>query len=90
MSPAAWGPPGLHCCPLSLSLAEDSSSSLFSDLSSALAGLPEVGLNMDASFPLEEELHIEPLSLDGLSMLSDSSMGLLDPAVEETFRADRL
>ncbi|ELK18292.1 CREB-regulated transcription coactivator 3 [Pteropus alecto] len=71
-------------------LTEDSSSSLFKDLSSALAGMPEVSLNMDTPFPLEEELQIEPLSLDGLNMLSDSSMGLLDPSVEETFRADRL
>uniref|UniRef100_A0A7N9CZI1 CREB regulated transcription coactivator 3 n=1 Tax=Macaca fascicularis TaxID=9541 RepID=A0A7N9CZI1_MACFA len=71
-------------------LTEDSSTSLFKDLNSALAGLPEVSLNVDTPFPLEEELQIEPLSLDGLNMLSDSSMGLLDPSVEETFRADRL
>ncbi|KAM4826057.1 CREB-regulated transcription coactivator 3 isoform 2-T2 [Thomomys bottae] len=71
-------------------LPEDSSPSLFKDLSSALAGMPEVSLDVDTSFPLEEELQIEPLSLDGLTMLSDSSMGLLDPSVEETFRADRL
>ncbi|XP_047591567.1 CREB-regulated transcription coactivator 3 isoform X1 [Lutra lutra] len=71
-------------------LTEDSSTSLFKDLSSALAGMPEVSLNIDTPFPLEEELQIEPLSLDGLNMLSDSSMGLLDPSVEETFRADRL
>ncbi|XP_037365819.1 CREB-regulated transcription coactivator 3 [Talpa occidentalis] len=71
-------------------LAEESSTSLFKDLSSALAGLPEVSLNVDTPFPLEEELQIEPLSLDGLSMLSDASMGLLDPSVEEAFRADRL
>ncbi|KAM7048595.1 CREB-regulated transcription coactivator 3 isoform 2-T2 [Molossus nigricans] len=68
----------------------DSNSSLFRDVSSALAGMPEVSLNMDTPFPLEEDLQIEPLSLDGLNMLSDSSMGLLDPSVEETFRADRL
>ncbi|XP_076980390.1 CREB-regulated transcription coactivator 3 [Tamandua tetradactyla] len=71
-------------------LTEDSSASLFRDLSSALAGMPEVGLNADNPFPLEDELQIEPLSLDGLNMLSGSSMGLLDPSVEETFRADRL
>ncbi|XP_060035490.1 CREB-regulated transcription coactivator 3 [Erinaceus europaeus] len=71
-------------------LTEESSSSLFKDLSSALAGMPEVSLNMDTPFPLEEELQIEPLSLDGLNMLSDSSMGLLDPSVEEKFQADRL
>ena len=69
---------------------EDSSTSLFKDLSSALGGMSEVNLSMDTPFPLEEELQIEPLSLDGLNMLSDSSMGLLDPSVEETFRADRL
>ncbi|XP_025774514.1 CREB-regulated transcription coactivator 3 [Puma concolor] len=69
---------------------EDSSTSLFKDLSSALAGMPEASLHTDTPFPLEEELQIEPLSLDGLNMLSDSSMGLLDPSVEETFRADRL
>jgi CREB-regulated transcription coactivator 3 len=50
--------------------------------------MPEVSLSVDTPFPLEEELQIEPLSLDGLSMLSDSS--LLDPSVEEVFRADRL
>ncbi|XP_036271534.1 CREB-regulated transcription coactivator 3 isoform X2 [Pipistrellus kuhlii] len=71
-------------------LSEDASSGLFRDLGGELEGMPEVSLNMDAAFPLEEELQIEPLSLDGLNMLSDSSMGLLDPSVEETFRADRL
>ncbi|XP_075414133.1 CREB-regulated transcription coactivator 3 isoform X1 [Tenrec ecaudatus] len=71
-------------------LPEDSNASLFKDLSSALAGLPEVSLNVDNQFPLEDELQIEPLSLDGLNMLSDPSMGLLDPSIEDTFRADRL
>ncbi|XP_062062271.1 CREB-regulated transcription coactivator 3 isoform X2 [Lepus europaeus] len=79
-----------NCGTFPSALLTDSSTSLFKDLSSALAGVPEVSLNVDAPFPLEEELQIEPLSLDGLSMLSDSSMGLLDPAVEETFRTDRL
>ncbi|CAH7342969.1 Crtc3 [Phodopus roborovskii] len=71
-------------------LTEDPSASLYKGLSGGLSGMPEVGLDMDTPFPLEEELQIEPLSLDGLNMLSDSSMGLLDPSVEETFRADRL
>lgn len=71
-------------------LTEDASSGLFRDLGSELEGMPEVSLSMDTAFPLEEELQIEPLSLDGLNMLSDSGMGLLDPSVEETFRADRL
>ncbi|XP_075809173.1 CREB-regulated transcription coactivator 3 isoform X1 [Microtus pennsylvanicus] len=71
-------------------LTEDPSTNLFKGLSGGLSGMPEVSLDMDTPFPLEEELQIEPLSLDGLNMLSDSSMGLLDPSVEETFRADRL
>ena len=86
----ALTPPNPHCFPLPLLFPEDSSTSLFKDLGSALAGMPEVSLNVDTPFPLEEELQIEPLSLDGLSMLSDSSLGLLDPSIEETFRADRL
>ncbi|XP_045866388.1 CREB-regulated transcription coactivator 3 isoform X2 [Meles meles] len=79
-----------NCGSFPNTILTDSSTSLFKDLSSALAGMPEVNLNIDTPFPLEEELQIEPLSLDGLNMLSDSSMGLLDPSVEETFRADRL
>lgn len=71
-------------------LTEDPSTNLFKGLGGGLSGMPEVSLDMDTPFPLEEELQIEPLSLDGLNMLSDSSMGLLDPSVEETFRADRL
>ncbi|GAB1292260.1 CREB-regulated transcription coactivator 3 [Apodemus speciosus] len=71
-------------------LTEDTSTSLFKGLGGGLSGMPEVSLDMGTPFPLEEELQIEPLSLDGLNMLSDSSMGLLDPSVEETFRADRL
>lgn len=74
----------------SLLLSEDTSTSLFKGLGGGLSGMPEVSLDMGTPFPLEEELQIEPLSLDGLNMLSDSSMGLLDPSVEETFRADRL
>ncbi|PNI42852.1 CRTC3 isoform 1 [Pan troglodytes] len=82
--------PYSNCGSFPNTILPDSSTSLFKDLNSALAGLPEVSLNVDTPFPLEEELQIEPLSLDGLNMLSDSSMGLLDPSVEETFRADRL
>ncbi|XP_017314047.1 CREB-regulated transcription coactivator 3 isoform X2 [Ictalurus punctatus] len=44
----------------------------------------------DGVFPLEDELRIEPLSLDGLSMLSDPNMVLSDPSVEDSFRSDRL
>ncbi|XP_074088704.1 CREB-regulated transcription coactivator 3 [Macrotis lagotis] len=71
-------------------LTEDTNTSLFKDLSSALAGLPESNFNTDSLFPLDDELQIEPLSLDGLNMLRDPTMGLPDPSVEETFRSDRL
>ena len=39
---------------------------------------------------LEEELRMEPLGLEGLSMLSDPCALLPDPAVENSFRSDRL
>lgn len=46
---------------------------------------------MEASaLGLEEELKIEPLTLDGLNMLSDPYALLTDPAVEDSFRTDRL
>lgn len=51
--------------------------------------MPEC-FDSEVGFPLEDELRIEPLSLDGLSMLSDPDMVLPDPSVEDTFRSDRL
>uniref|UniRef100_A0A8D0D609 CREB regulated transcription coactivator 3 n=1 Tax=Sander lucioperca TaxID=283035 RepID=A0A8D0D609_SANLU len=64
-------------------------SSLSKDISSALSTVPEC-FDSEGGFPLEDELRIEPLSLDGLSMLSDPDMVLPDPSVEDTFRSDRL
>ncbi|KAB0385257.1 hypothetical protein FD755_000213 [Muntiacus reevesi] len=43
-----------------------------------------------AGLGLEEELCLEPLGLEGLSMLSDPCALLPDPAVEDLFRSDRL
>lgn len=68
---------------------DDSSPSLSKDISSALSTVPEC-FDSEGGFPLEDELRIEPLSLDGLSMLSDPDMVLPDPSVEDTFRSDRL
>ncbi|KAG9352303.1 hypothetical protein JZ751_020716 [Albula glossodonta] len=69
-------------------LTDDSNPSLSKDISSALSAVPEC---FDSGgFPLEDELRIEPLSLDGLSMLSDPDMVLPDPSVEDSFRSDRL
>ncbi|XP_061100816.1 CREB-regulated transcription coactivator 3 isoform X3 [Conger conger] len=70
-------------------LTDDSNPSLSKDISSALSAVPEC-LGPEGGFPLEDELHIEPLSLDGLSMLSDPDMVLPDPSVEDSFRSDRL
>ncbi|XP_008294242.1 CREB-regulated transcription coactivator 3 isoform X2 [Stegastes partitus] len=70
-------------------LTDDSNPSLSKDISSALSTVPEC-FDSEGGFPLEDELRIEPLSLDGLSMLSDPDMVLPDPSVEETFRSDRL
>ncbi|XP_069078691.1 CREB-regulated transcription coactivator 3 isoform X2 [Pleurodeles waltl] len=71
-------------------LTDDSNASLPKDLSNALAGVSEMGFDADNSFQLDDELKIEPLSLDGLSMLSDPDMVLPDPSIEDTFRSDRL
>ncbi|KAF3833036.1 hypothetical protein F7725_026701 [Dissostichus mawsoni] len=69
------------------SLSDDSS--LSKDISSALSTVPEC-FDSEGCFPLNDELRIEPLGLDGLSMLSDPDMVLPDPSVEDTFRSDRL
>uniref|UniRef100_A0A3Q3J6B4 Uncharacterized protein n=1 Tax=Monopterus albus TaxID=43700 RepID=A0A3Q3J6B4_MONAL len=71
------------------SLSDDSNPSLSKDISSTLSTVPEC-FDSEEGFPLEDELRIEPLSLDGLSMLSDPNMVLTDPSVEATFRSDRL
>lgn len=70
-------------------LTDDSNPSLSKDISSALSTVPEC-FDSEGGFQLEDELRIEPLSLDGLSMLSDPDMVLPDPSVEDTFRSDRL
>uniref|UniRef100_A0A3Q2YPZ7 CREB regulated transcription coactivator 3 n=1 Tax=Hippocampus comes TaxID=109280 RepID=A0A3Q2YPZ7_HIPCM len=67
----------------------ESNPSLSKDISGVLSTVPEC-FDSEGGFPLEDELHIEPLSLDGLSMLSDPDMVLPDPSVEDTFRSDRL
>ncbi|XP_041034425.1 CREB-regulated transcription coactivator 3 isoform X4 [Carcharodon carcharias] len=71
-------------------LTGDSPPSLSKDISSALAGVPDMTFDTDGQFQLDDELKIEPLSLDGLSMLSDPDLVLADPAIEDTFRTDRV
>ncbi|XP_049573750.1 CREB-regulated transcription coactivator 3 isoform X3 [Syngnathus scovelli] len=70
-------------------LTDESNHNLSKDISGVLSTVPEC-FDSEGGFPLEDELHIEPLSLDGLSMLSDPDMVLPDPSVEDTFRSDRL
>ncbi|XP_048886747.1 CREB-regulated transcription coactivator 3 isoform X1 [Brienomyrus brachyistius] len=70
-------------------LTDDSNPSQSKDISRALSAVPEC-FDSEGGFPLEDELRIEPLSLDGLSMLSDPDMVLPDPSVEDSFRSDRL
>ncbi|XP_058015778.1 CREB-regulated transcription coactivator 2 isoform X2 [Ahaetulla prasina] len=70
-------------------LTGDSPPGISKEIASVLAGMP--GFEMDAaSLGLDEDLKIEPLSLDGLNMLSDPYVLLTDPSVEDSFRTDRL
>ncbi|XP_045545377.1 CREB-regulated transcription coactivator 3 isoform X3 [Salmo salar] len=72
-------------------LTDDSNPNHSKDISSAMsAGNMADCFDSEVSFPLEHELRIEPLSLDGLNMLSDPDMVLSDPSVEDSFRSDRL
>ncbi|KAM9264477.1 CREB-regulated transcription coactivator 2 [Morus bassanus] len=70
-------------------LTGDSPPGISKEIATALAGVP--GFEVDTTaLGLEEDLKIEPLTLDGLNMLSDPYALLTDPAVEDSFRTDRL
>uniref|UniRef100_A0A8C6CPI1 Transducer of regulated CREB activity C-terminal domain-containing protein n=1 Tax=Moschus moschiferus TaxID=68415 RepID=A0A8C6CPI1_MOSMO len=74
-------------------LTGDASPGFSKEIAAALAGVP--GFEVSAAglglgLGLEEELRMEPLGLEGLSMLSDLCALLPDPAVEDSFRSDRL
>nr|Q52KS4.2 RecName: Full=CREB-regulated transcription coactivator 3; AltName: Full=Transducer of regulated cAMP response element-binding protein 3; Short=TORC-3; Short=Transducer of CREB protein 3 [Xenopus laevis] len=71
-------------------LTDDSSNSLSKDISNAVAGVSELGFDADNTFQFDDELKLGPLSLDGLSMLSDPDMVLPDPSIEDSFRSDKL
>ncbi|XP_053573716.1 CREB-regulated transcription coactivator 3 isoform X2 [Bombina bombina] len=71
-------------------LTDDSSNSLSKDISNAVAGVSEMGFDADNTFQLDDDLKIGPLSLEGLSMLSDPDMVLPDPSIEDSFRSDKL
>uniref|UniRef100_G3UCN8 CREB regulated transcription coactivator 2 n=1 Tax=Loxodonta africana TaxID=9785 RepID=G3UCN8_LOXAF len=73
-------------------LTGDSSPGFSKEIAAALAGVPgfEVSKGLELGLGLEDELHMEPLGLEGLNMLSDPCALLPDPAVEDSFRSDRL
>lgn len=74
-------------------LPGDSSPGFSKEIAAALAGVPgfEVSASgLELGLGLEDELRMEPLGLEGLTMLSDPCALLPDPAVEDSFRSDRL
>ncbi|KAL1772184.1 CREB-regulated transcription coactivator 2 isoform X1 [Sigmodon hispidus] len=74
-------------------LTGDSSPGFSKEIAAALAGVPgfEVSSSgLELGLGLEDELRMEPLGLEGLTMLSDPCALLPDPAVEDSFRSDRL
>ncbi|XP_042296514.1 CREB-regulated transcription coactivator 2 isoform X2 [Sceloporus undulatus] len=70
-------------------LTGDSPPGISKEIATVLAGMP--GFEMDSSsLGLDEDLKIEPLTLDAFNMLSDPYAPLTDTAVEDSFRTDRL
>ncbi|XP_029957738.1 CREB-regulated transcription coactivator 2 isoform X2 [Salarias fasciatus] len=76
------GGEGRHNVP-NIILTGDSPTGLSKEIASALSHVP--GFEMDP-FSLEDQLRMDPLSLDML----DGDLMLADPAVEDSFRSDRL
>ncbi|XP_017568575.1 CREB-regulated transcription coactivator 2 isoform X1 [Pygocentrus nattereri] len=76
---------GRHPVP-NIILTGDSPPGLSKEITSALSGVP--GFEMDP-FCSDDPLRMDPLALDGLGMLTDGDL-LADPAVEDSFRSDRL
>lgn len=79
--------------PISSTHTGDSSPGFSKEIAAALAGVPGFEVSaagLELGLGLEEELRMEPLGLEGLNMLSDPCALLPDPAVEDSFRSDRL
>ncbi|XP_007233417.2 CREB-regulated transcription coactivator 2 isoform X2 [Astyanax mexicanus] len=77
---------GRHTVP-NIILTGDSPPGLSKEITSALSGVP--GFEVDP-FSSDDPLRMDPLALDGLGMLTDGDLMLADPAVEDSFRSDRL
>ncbi|KAM8920750.1 CREB-regulated transcription coactivator 2 isoform 2-T2 [Pelodytes ibericus] len=69
-------------------LTADSPPGFSKEITNALSCVP--GFEVDSSLGLDEDLNIEPLTLDGLHMLTDPYALLTDQLVEDSFRSDRL
>lgn len=79
--------------PISSAHTGDSSPGFSKEIAAALSGVPGFEVSaagLELGLGLEEELRMEPLGLEGLNMLSDPCALLPDPAVEDSFRSDRL
>lgn len=77
----------------SITLTGNASPGFSKEIAAALAGVPGFEVSaagLELGLGLEEELRMEPLGLEGLNMLSDPCALLPDPAVEDSFRSDRL
>lgn len=84
---------GMGSSPVSPAHTGDSSPGFSKEIAAALAGVPGFEVStagLELGLGLEEELRMEPLGLEGLNMLSDPCALLPDPAVEDSFRSDRL
>lgn len=84
---------GLRSSPTPPAHTGDPSPGFSKEIAAALAGVPGFEVSaagLELGLGLEEELHMEPLGLEGLNMLSDPCALLPDPAVEDSFRSDRL
>ncbi|XP_041963535.1 CREB-regulated transcription coactivator 2 [Alosa sapidissima] len=81
-----YGGGGRHNVP-NIILTGDSPPGLSKEITSALSGVP--GFEVD-SFSCDDSLRMDPLALEGLGMLTDGDLLLADPAVEDSFRSDRL
>ncbi|XP_052002507.1 CREB-regulated transcription coactivator 2 [Xyrauchen texanus] len=77
---------GQHTVP-NVILTGDSSSGLSKEITNALSGVP--GFEIDP-FSSDDPLRMDPLALEGLSMLTDGDLMLADPTVEDSFRSDHL
>ncbi|XP_028837537.1 CREB-regulated transcription coactivator 1 isoform X2 [Denticeps clupeoides] len=77
---------GRHNVP-NIILTGDSPPGLSKEITSALSGVP--GFELD-HFSTDDALRMDPLGLEGFGMLADGDLLLSDPAVEDSFRSDRL